>query len=154
MSATEPSANRSKSSRTMSNEGDAGEQDGSPRGLYNASVGIDNSMDDGTGTPELSRVQSTTNYGRASMVNMTDILDTGTAMQKEKNMRKIKERMRGLTRTLYNPDSDPQFYLFLNRLADAEEFKKTDRIDGRRALDDFIVDKKSIMYVKSVKQAD
>lgn len=69
-------------------------------------------------------------------------------------MRKIKERMRTLTRTLYNPDSDPQFYLFLNRLADAEEFKKTDRIDGRRALDDFIVDKKSIMYVKSVKQAD
>ena len=82
MRVTEPSANRSKSSRTMSNEGDAGEQDGSPRGLYNASVGIDNSMDDGSGTPELSRVQSTTNYGRASMVNMTDILDTGTAMQK------------------------------------------------------------------------
>lgn len=75
------------------------------------------------------------------MVNMTDILDAGSAMKKESEMRKIKDKMKHLTRTLYNPDSDPQFYLFLNRLADAEEFKKTDRIDGRRALDDFIVDK-------------
>ena len=54
--------------------------------------------------------------------------------------------MKQLTRTVYQPDKDPQFFLFLNRLADAEEFKKTDRIDGRRALNDFIVEKDSIMY--------
>ena len=62
--------------------------------------------------------------------------------------------MHQLTRTVYSPQRDPQFYLFLNRLADAEEFKKTDRIDGRRALNDFIVEKESIMYVKGVKKAD
>ena len=62
--------------------------------------------------------------------------------------------MKTLTRTLYNPDSDPQFYLFLNRLADAEEFKKTDRIDGRRALNDFIVDHDSLIHVKGVQKAD
>ena len=62
--------------------------------------------------------------------------------------------MKGITRTTYEPESDPQFFLFLNRLADAEEFKKTDRIDGRRALNDFIVEKSSIMHVKGVKKAE
>ena len=69
-------------------------------------------------------------------------------------MRKIKDKMAKLTRTVYNKEDDPQFFLFLNRLADAEEFKKTDRIDGRRALDDFIVEKKSLMYEKGVKKAE
>lgn len=89
-----------------------------------------------------------------SIVNMSDALDAGSAMDKQKNMRKIKEKMNTLTRTVYNQKDDPQFFLFLNRLADAEEFKKTDRIDGRRALDDFIVDKKSLMYEKGVKKAE
>ena len=69
-------------------------------------------------------------------------------------MRKMKEKLKMITRTVYAPEKDPQFYLFLNRLADAEEFKKTDRIDGRRALNDFIIDKKSIIYVKGVKKAE
>ena len=85
---------------------------------------------------------------------MSDALDAGSAMDKQKSMRKIKEKMNKLTRTTYNEKDDPQFFLFLNRLADAEEFKKTDRIDGRRALDDFIVDKKSLMYEKGVKKAE
>ena len=89
-----------------------------------------------------------------SIVNMSDALDAGSAMDKQKNMRKIKEKMKQLTRTVYNQKDDPQFFLFLNRLADAEEFKKTDRIDGRRALDDFIVEKKSLMYEKGVKKAE
>ena len=82
-----------------------------------------------------------------SIVNMSDALDAGSILETEKNMRKIQARMKQLTRTVYQPDKDPQFFLFLNRLADAEEFKKTDRIDGRRALNDFIVDKDSIMHV-------
>ena len=81
-----------------------------------------------------------------SIVNMSDALDAGSILENEKNMRKIQARMKQLTRTVYQPDKDPQFFLFLNRLADAEEFKKTDRIDGRRALNDFIVEKDSIMY--------
>ena len=89
-----------------------------------------------------------------SIVNMSDALDAGSAMDKQKSMRKIKEKMNTLTRTVYNQKDDPQFFLFLNRLADAEEFKKTDRIDGRRALNDFIVDKKSLMYEKGVKKAE
>ena len=89
-----------------------------------------------------------------SIVNMSDALDAGSAMDKQKSMRKIKEKMNKLTRTTYNEKDDTQFFLFLNRLADAEEFKKTDRIDGRRALDDFIVDKKSLMYEKGVKKAE
>ena len=132
----------------MSNEGDAGEDNA--RNIYGSQVA--NSMEvDSSPSRNLSNYNTPTPGGRASMVNMTDILDAGTAMKKESEMRKIKDRMKTLTRTLYNPDSDPQFYLFLNRLADAEEFKKTDRIDGRRALNDFIVDKQSIMYVKGVK---
>ena len=69
-------------------------------------------------------------------------------------MRKLKEKLKSITSTVYSAEKDPQFFLFLNRLADAEEFKKTDRIDGRRALNDFIVEKDSISYVKSVKRAE
>lgn len=69
---------------------------------------------------------------------MSDALRAGDSFSKESTMRKLKDRLKILNRTVYKPDSDPQFYLFLNRLADAEEFKKTDRIDGRRALDEFI----------------
>ena len=87
-------------------------------------------------------------------MNMSDALDAGSILETEKNMRKIQARMKQLTRTTYQPDKDPQFFLFLNRLADAEEFKKTDRIDGRRALNDFIVDKDSIMYTQGVKKAE
>ena len=89
-----------------------------------------------------------------SIVNMSDALDAGSAIAKQHGMRKIQERMKTLTRTVYQPDKDPQFFLFLNRLADAEEFKKTDRIDGRRALNDFIVDKASLMHVRGVKKAE
>ena len=89
-----------------------------------------------------------------SIVNMSDALDAGSAIAKHAGMRKIQERMKTLTRTVYQPDKDPQFFLFLNRLADAEEFKKTDRIDGRRALNDFIVDKSSLMQVRGVKKAE
>ena len=92
--------------------------------------------------------------GNHSIVNLNDALEAGSAMDKQSQMRKIKEKMSSLTRTVYSPNRDPQFYMFLNRLADAEEFKKTDRIDGRRALNDFIVEKSSIMYVKGVKKAD
>ena len=89
-----------------------------------------------------------------STINMNAALEMGTVMEKQKSLRKLKEKMKTITRTVYAPEKDPQFFLFLNRLADAEEFKKTDRVDGRRALDDFIVDKKSIMYVKGVKKAE
>ena len=69
-------------------------------------------------------------------------------------MRKLKDRLKVLNRTVYKPDSDPQFYLFLNRLADAEEFKKTDRIDGRRALDEFISEQNALIRCKKVKIAE
>ena len=55
---------------------------------------------------------------------------------------------------MYKPETDKQFYLYLNRLADAEKFKKTDKINARKALNDFILDHDSIMYVKGVKRAD
>ena len=37
-----------------------------------------------------------------SIVNMSDALDAGSAMDKQKSMRKIKEKMNTLTRTVYN----------------------------------------------------
>lgn len=42
----------------------------------------------------------------------------------------------------------------LNRLDKAEAFKETDRINGRTALNDFILGKQSIQYQKSVRQAE
>ena len=85
---------------------------------------------------------------------MSNAAAMGTKMVKSGSLRKLKEKMKGITRTVYNPQQDPQFYLFLNRLADAEEFKKTDRVDGRRALNDFIVEHDSIMYVQGVRKAE
>lgn len=85
----------------MSNEGDAGEDRDNARNLYENSQNMD---DEVNSSPSRNYQQQS---GRASMVNMTDILDAGSAMEKEKNMRKIKDKMKTLTRTLYNPDSDP-----------------------------------------------
>ena len=42
-----------------------------------------------------------------SIINMNDALDAGSEMQKMGSMRKIKDKMRTLTRTLYNPQTDP-----------------------------------------------
>ena len=93
-----------------------------------------------------------------SVVNMSDALDHSQAMAKQdiknRSIKQFKEDIKKLNATVYKPETDKQFYLYLNRLADAEKFKKTDRIDGRRALNDFILDHDSVMYVKGVKKAE
>ena len=98
---------------------------------------------------------------QVSVVNMSDAANfsqkfaQGAATESgKKSIKEYREQIRKLNGTVYHPDKDKQFYLFLNRLADAEKFKKTDRIDARRALNDFMLDHDSIMYVKGVKKAE
>ena len=38
------------------------------------------------------------------------------------------------------------FFMYLDRLANAEKLKETDRIDGRAALNDFILENESIVH--------
>ena len=45
--------------------------------------------------------------GNHSIVNLNDALEAGSAMDKQSQMRKIKEKMSSLTRTVYSPNRDP-----------------------------------------------
>ena len=61
-----------------------------------------------------------------------------------------------LNKTVFTPKTDPLFFLYLERLSMAEKLKdnKDDRVDGRRALNDFILEHESIVHTKSVKKAE
>ena len=48
-------------------------------------------------------------------------------------------QMKEIANTKYSEETDPAFYVFLERLEKAALFKETDRVNGRIALDDFIV---------------
>jgi hypothetical protein len=48
-------------------------------------------------------------------------------------------KMKGIRNQKYSTQTDPNFYLFLDRLEKAALFKETDRVNGRTALDDFVV---------------
>jgi len=49
-----------------------------------------------------------------------------------------------MTHVTYSREKDPKFFIFLERLENAAEFKELDRLNGRTALDDFVTGKKSI----------
>ena len=61
-------------------------------------------------------------------------------------LNKFSSRMRAISNQKYSAQTDPNFYLFLDRLEKAALFKETDRINGRTALDDFIVGENSLRY--------
>lgn len=46
------------------------------------------------------------------------------------------------------------FFMYLDRLANAEKLKEKDRIDGRAALNDFILEKNSIVHTQKVKESE
>lgn len=54
--------------------------------------------------------------------------------------------MKQISEVKYSPETDPIFFVFLDRLEKAALFKETDRINGRVAMDDFIVGKDSLRY--------
>ena len=57
-----------------------------------------------------------------------------------------------MTHVTYSREKDPKFFIFLERLENAAEFKELDRLNGRTALDDFVTGKKSIQFLKIVRQ--
>jgi hypothetical protein len=60
--------------------------------------------------------------------------------------------MKQISEVKYSPETDPSFFVFLDRLEKAALFKETDRINGRVAMDDFITGKDSLRYQKVLKQ--
>jgi hypothetical protein len=44
--------------------------------------------------------------------------------------------------------------MYLDRLANAEKIKEKDRIDGRTALNDFILEDDSIVHTQQVKKSE
>ena len=46
------------------------------------------------------------------------------------------------------------FFMYLDRIANAEKLKELDRIDGRTALNDFILQKGSIVNTQQVKKSE
>jgi len=58
----------------------------------------------------------------------------------------LREKILKIGATMWNKESDPMFFMYLDRLANAEKLKETDRIDARTALDDFIIGLDSIVH--------
>lgn len=52
----------------------------------------------------------------------------------------------------YSREKDPKFFIFLERLEKAAEFKELDRVNGRSALDDFVTGPTSIQFLKIARQ--
>lgn len=65
-----------------------------------------------------------------------------------------KSKVASLANEKLTEKTDPLFFVALNRLDKAEAFKETDRINGRVALNDFIMGKESIQYQKSIRKAE
>lgn len=55
---------------------------------------------------------------------------------------------------MWEKEKDTMFFMYLDRLANAEKLKETDRIDGRTALNDFILEKESIVHTQQVKKSE
>ena len=53
---------------------------------------------------------------RVSVVNMTDIVDVGSALEKKKTLRKMKDKVGN---TVYNPEKAPEF--MLNQIPDDDD---------------------------------
>lgn len=54
--------------------------------------------------------------------------------------------MKEISNVKYSKEKDPAFFVFLDRLEKVALFKETDRVDGRIALDDFIVGENSLRF--------
>jgi hypothetical protein len=61
-------------------------------------------------------------------------------------------RLKRLRQTQYDPDddSDKLFFVYLQRLANAQAVFEKDRMDGRKALNEFINKQSSLMHQKGV----
>ena len=90
------------------------------------------------------------------MVNLSDGADVGEALSSNASIPNLKEKMLKLNRTNFTAETDPMFFLYLERLSMAEKSKggAEDRVDGRRALNDFILEKNSLSHTKQVKKAE
>ena len=69
-------------------------------------------------------------------------------------MRQKKAEIMTINRTVYDEEKDHNFFMYLNRLAKAAYFKENDRMDGRKALDEFIFEETSLMYAKGMRTAE
>jgi hypothetical protein len=59
-------------------------------------------------------------------------------------MHTLSKQMRTIANEKFSPQSDPIFFISLARLDENAEVQDTDRVDGRTALDDFILGHDSI----------
>lgn len=59
--------------------------------------------------------------------------------------------MKEISNEKSSPHKDPSFYLFLKRLINPTA-EASDKIDARKALDDFIVGESSLRYQKALKE--
>ena len=66
-------------------------------------------------------------------------------------MNTFSQRMKEISNEKSSPQSDPLFYVFLKRLINPTA-EASDKIDARKALDDFIVGESSLRYQKALKE--
>jgi len=88
------------------------------------------------------------NFGN-TMVNQMKEASLGSPLMRQK-----KAEIMTINRTVYDEEKDPLFFVYLNRLAKAAYFKENDRMDGRKALDQFILEETSLMYAKGMSTAN
>lgn len=68
--------------------------------------------------------------------------------------KKFHAKLQNLNQTVFSPELDPQFFVYMTRLAEAEKVAETDRIDGRKALNDFVESPDSLVFYKAWKEAE
>jgi hypothetical protein len=66
----------------------------------------------------------------------------------------LRNQMKKISGTMWEKEKDTMFFMYLDRLANAEKLKETDRIDGRTALNDFILEKESIVHTQQVRKSE
>ena len=59
-----------------------------------------------------------------------------------------KRKMAELAHSKFDQEKDHQFFNYLDRLVNAEEYRKRERIDGLGILREFVTDHVSLTYVK------
>ena len=54
-----------------------------------------------------------------------------------------------ITNTTFQRDTDPKHYHYLYRLTEGDEIKKKERLDGKKVINEFILERDSLQQDKS-----
>lgn len=95
-------------------------------------------------------LQTVTSTLPATFANQSPTMQNGPEETREakddSKLLDMKEKMKNVgSMKTWQKEKDKMYFLYQERLADAERLKEIDRVDGRLALDDFVLSPDSIV---------